>query len=142
MSEFFNIFDASSPLIVVVDENRDEIERVIEKVLLHLDPQARVSSNLAEVSHELLQRSEGKSKNDNTIIAQKIISEDDPDKYDFIHIDNIATQGKEYSIGAIVGLVSQRSIDDILTNSKSMEKFALSKATMVESDSLMTYLSE
>lgn len=142
MSEFFNIFDASSPLIVVVDEDRDGMEKVLESVLSHLDPQARVSSNLAEVSHELLQRSEGKSKNDNTIIAQKIISEDDPDKYDFIHMDNIATQGGRYNVGAVVGLVSCRNIDDILTNSKSMEKFALSKATMVESDSLMTYLSE
>lgn len=57
-------------------------------------------------------------------------------------MDNIATQGEKYNIGAVVGLVSTRNIDDILTHSGSMEKFALSKAVMMESDSVVTYLSE
>lgn len=142
MDKIFDIFDGSSPLLVVVDGNKEEVEKVTKTVISHVDPNAEISSDLAGVSHELLHRSEGKSNDAHSIIACDVVEEDNPEKYDFIHMDNIATQGEKYNIGAVVGLVSTRNIDDILIHSGSMEKFALSKAVMMESDSVVTYLSE
>lgn len=140
MDKLFAIFESNSPLLVVVDGNREEVSQVIQAVITHAEHGVEISDDLEAVSNELLRRSEGKSSDTRPIIALQVIDEEDAGAMDFVHLDNIATQGEKYNIGAVIGLVSNKNLSDLLNSTSSMKKFALSKAAMMKSDYALTYL--
>lgn len=141
MDKLFAIFESNSPLLVVVDGNREEVSQVIQTVIAHAEHGVEISDDLEAVSNELLHRSEGKSSDTRPIIALRVIDEEDAGSMDFVHLDNIATQGEKYNIGAVIGLVSNKNLSDLLNSTSSMKKFALSKAAMMKSDYALTCLS-
>lgn len=141
MDKLFAIFESTSPLLVVVNRNREEVSQVVDTAMSHVGAGVDISSDLEATSNELLYRSEGKSEDTSPIIVSTVIDEADADSMDFVHLDNIATQGEQYNIGAVIGLVSEKSFSELLNSTSSMEKFALKKATLLKPDFVLTYLS-
>ena len=142
MDKLFTFFESNTPLLVAVDKNEKEVLQVVQTIISHADQGVTISNDLESVSNELLHRSDGKSSDTNYIIALTVINEEDAGAMDFVHLDNIATQGEQYNVGAVVGLISNKTPSELLSSTSSMKKFALKKATIMESDYVLTYLSD
>lgn len=140
MSKLSEIFDSTSPLLVIIGENEEDVAQVTELALSHVESDVIVWPSLEDVSDELLYRSEGKSLDTKTLLATAVIEENNHGKLDFVHMDNIATQGNDYGVSAVIGLITSKDVNDVIAHSAGMEKFALSKAVVVDSEYARTYL--
>lgn len=140
MDKLFEIFESKSALLILADVSKDEVNKASRSIASHA--QCDTSYSLEDASNELLARSKSESDSREPIIAVDIIEEESSDVMDFVHMDNIATQGNTYKVGAVIGFVSPKNIADIIKDSSGIEKFALSKATVVKTDYALTYMSE
>lgn len=140
MSNLTEIFDSTSPLLVITGDTETAVRKAVHLSLGKVDKNAEIVFDLESVSEELLHRSEGKSTDTAPQIAAYVVDNDNPGRMDFVHMDNIATQGKSYNISAVIGLITNKNIDDLIAESSGMEKFMLGKAMVVSSDYASTYL--
>lgn len=141
MSKLSEIFDTTSPLLIITSDNEQEVATVIQTALSRIEEEVTIDLDLSKVSDELLHRSEKKSNQTNPIVVSTIIDEEFPGKLDFVHMDNIATQGAEHGISAIIGLITDKNVEDLIAQSSALEKFALDKAMVIDSNYASAYLS-